>query len=243
MHLTQSRPAPSKVCLFHHFIRYDIRQVTHRMRRYLSRRDMQYLARHHYAMPDSQLCKQALQLARQCSPVFLLNHCLRSHAFASALATEMRLTFDPEMLFVGCILHDLGLTETYDDGATFELSGARAAHAFCRQQGVSKHKSALVHEMVALHNAIGTADNHEPEVVLLHFGAGADVIGLHLRDIHPRTLREILATFPRDNFGEAMAELISQQVASKPDSYMSTMVKMGFLHKMKSLSFDKACSD
>lgn len=239
MKLTLHRPPPSRLCLAHHFLRYDFRQLSNRCKRRLTGQKVKYIAENQYAMPDSELCQKALAFTRECSPDFLLNHCLRSHAFAVALATEMKLRFDPEILFVGSILHDLGLTERCADNDTFELSGARAARSFCQNEGLRSQQCDLIHEMVALHNAIGIADSHEAEIALLHFGAGADVIGLHLKDIHPRTLREIISRHPRDNFSGAMAELIQTQIEQKPKSYMSTMVKMGFLEKVQALPLDR----
>jgi len=238
MELTLHRPPPSKLCLAHHFLQYDLRQLGNRFKRRLTGQQVKYIAENKYAMPDSELSQKALAFTRECSPDFLLNHCLRSHAFAVALAAEMKLRFDPEILFIGSILHDLGLTERCADNDTFELSGARAARSFCQTTGMDSQQSDLIHEMVALHNAIGIADTREAEIALLHFGAGADVIGLHLKDIHPRTLREIISRYPRENFSEAMAELIQKQIEQKPKSYMSTMVRMGFLNKMQALSLD-----
>ena len=73
---------------------------------------------------------------------------------------------------------------------------------------------------------------------LLHFGAGADVAGLWLHDIHKKTLEEILLEYPRLNFKEGMVKLINDQIKNKPNSYMATMVELGFLKKVTNAPFN-----
>ena len=172
-----------------------------------------------------------------CSDDFLLHHCLRSYAFGVAMAHKVNQPFDKEVLFLGSIMHDLGLTEEHSGAKTFEIDGAIAARRFCQDYGIDASKSDLVHEMVALHNAVGIADKLDPEIALLHFGAGADVAGLWLKDIHKNTLREILSEYPRLGFKEGLSRLLVEQINAKPDSYMATMLEVGFLKKMENVPF------
>jgi hypothetical protein len=192
-----------------------------------------YVSKAEYDAPDSRACQTALELVTQVSPTFLLDHCLRTHAFAVAMGHTAKQKIDREVLFLGCVMHDLGLTEEHDHGDTFELDGARAARGHCLQHGISAERADLVHEMVALHNSVGVAHKREPEIVLTHFGAGADVLGLAVHDVHRRTMQEILAEYPRTGFGEGMARLIDDQMKRKPESYMSGMVALGFLDRLK----------
>jgi hypothetical protein len=123
------------------------------------------------------------------------------------------------------------LTESYEDDQTFEITGARVDREFCVNNGIDNEKADLVHEMVALHNSVGVAHKREPVIALLHFGAGADVAGLWLYDINPGTLEETLTEYPRLDFNTGMSRLIEEQVTKKPNSYMRTMVDLGFLKK------------
>lgn len=61
--------------------------------------------------------------------------------------------------------------------------------------------------------------------------------GLWLHDINPRTLEEILTEYPRLDFNEGMSRLIEEQVTKKPNSYMRTMVDLGFLKKIRNPPF------
>lgn len=232
--LTQTKPSPGVCYLLRQFMAGDARELGRKAAHRLNGYKPPYVPPAEYAVPDSPICKQALELVTEASPDFLLKHCQRSHAFAVAMAHNTTRPVDREVLYLGCLMHDLGLTEAHDHGATFELDGARAAHGFCCEHGLESARAALVHEMVALHNSVGVAHRLEPEIALVHFGAGADVLGLWVHDVNARTLDEILERFPRKGFGDAMALLIEDQIRRKPDSYMAGMVKLGFLKRLRS---------
>lgn len=233
MHLTHEKPQLSKPCLVCRFIQSDITYAAQRTKRFVSRERIAYVAKEQYEIPDSQSCTRALELVAECSPKHLLNHCLRTYAFGVAMAHRVKAAFDKEVFFLGAIMHDLGLTETFDRGNTFEVDGAIAARQFCSEQGLSEDTSDLVHEMVALHNSVGIAHKREPEIALVHFGAGADVAGLWIHDIHKKTLAEVLESYPRLDFREAMSKLIAEQMKLKPGSFMKPMVELGFLKKIR----------
>jgi hypothetical protein len=231
--LTEEKQAPSLCFLLRQFVKIDTRELFRKKLLRFWNNTAPYVNASEYSLPESSACQKALALVQESSPDFLIGHCLRTHAFAIAMAHKVNCKVDREVLFMGCIMHDLGLTHIHDHNNTFEVDGARAARSLCIREGIDNRRANLVHEMVALHNSVGVADKREPEVRLVHYGAGADVIGLLLHDINPTTLEEILQTHPRDGFGEGMAQLIEDQINRKPDSYMSSMVKLGFLKKLR----------
>ncbi|NBI53274.1 hypothetical protein EIZ48_11870 [Photobacterium alginatilyticum] len=170
-------------------------------------------------------------MVKACSPEFLLNHSLRSYAFGIAMAHKVKSKIDKEVFFLGSVMHDLGLTEKCMGTETFEVEGAREARAFCIHQGIEVDKADLIHEMVALHNSVGIAHKCDPEIALLHYGAGADIAGLWSYDLNKRTVEEVLAEYSDEGFKAGMIRLIEEQIAQKPNSYMATMVELGFLEK------------
>ncbi|WCE30808.1 HD domain-containing protein [Vibrio sp. SCSIO 43137] len=230
--LTLSKPKPTKFCILCHFIKGDIRTTAERTRDVVLRRKAPYVAPEHYTFPDSKACEEALKLVKQYSPEFLVNHSIRSYAFGLAMSHKVSKPVDKEVFFVGSIMHDIGLTEHAPQQHTFEVEGARVAREFSLKQGLSAERSDLIHEMVALHNSVGIAHKCDPEIALLHFGAGADVAGLWVHDIHKQTLNEVLDAYHDEGCKQGMAKLIQEQIERKPDSYMSTMVELGFLNKM-----------
>src|SRR3954469_21785910 len=85
-------------------------------------------------LPDSEICSAAMQLAFDVSPEFLANHCFRSYLFARELAAAKGLRsgvdYDDELVFLSCILHDLGVTGYGDGDQRFEVDGADGAARF-----------------------------------------------------------------------------------------------------------------
>ncbi|MDC3332631.1 HD domain-containing protein [bacterium] len=220
-----------------HFISSDISHVSQRARRFISRDHIQYVAKEAYQIPDSENCQKALAMVSEYSPDHLVNHCLRSYAFGIAMAYKAKQPFDKEVFFLGAIMHDLGLTTEFDSGNTFEIDGADAARSFCIEHALSAEKADLVHEMVVHHNSVGIAHKLDPEIALLHFGAGADVAGLWIKDIHKKTLSEVLSEFPRLDFKQGMIKLLSDQINQKPQSYMAPFIELGFVKKIENTPF------
>src|SRR6266850_1267743 len=82
---------------------------------------------------DSPLVTRALEYAREYSEPVLFNHAVRSWLFAVRLGQLQGITHDPEVLAVGTLLHDLGLTERFSVGhRRFEVEGADVAREFAR---------------------------------------------------------------------------------------------------------------
>jgi hypothetical protein len=237
MKLTNSKSKPSKACLLCSFISSDITQATQRVRRLLSKEHIKYVAKEEYQVPDSDNCQKALAMVTEYSPDYIVNHCLRSYAFGVVMAHKTKHSFDKEVFFLGAIMHDLGLNSHFDTGNTFEIDGAKAARNFCIGHDISAEKADLVHEMVAHHNSVGIAHKLDPEIALLHFGAGADVAGLWIKDIHKETLSEVLSEFPRLDFKQGMIKLVSDQIKNKPHSYMAPFIQLGFLKKIENVPF------
>ena len=235
--LTLKKPQRSKAGLICSFICSDITHAAQRAGRFISREHIQHVATEAYGIPDSQSCRRALDLVIDASPPHLVNHCLRSYAFGIAMAYKVKQPFDKEVFFLGAIMHDLGLTPEFDQGNSFEIDGASAARSFCLAQNLGENKADLIHEMVALHNSVGYAHKQDPEIALLHYGAGADVADLWIQDIHRKTLSEVLETFPVLDFKAGMQKLLTEQIAKKPDSYMAPFLALGFLKKMEQASF------
>lgn len=235
--LTKIKPKRSKPGLICSFICSDITHAAQRARRFISRDHIQYVASKAYGIPDSQSCRRVLDLVVEASPLHLVNHCLRSYAFGIAMAHKVKQPFDSEVFFLGAIMHDLGLTQKYDQGNSFEVDGATAARSFCLAQNVPDDKADLVHEMVVLHNSVGFAHKQDPEIALLHYGAGADVADLWIQDVHKKTLSEVLEKFPVLDFKVGMQKLLLDQISRKPSSYMAPFLELGFLKKIERASF------
>ncbi len=191
-------------------------------------------------IPDSSIVKQATELVESCSPQFLVNHSIRTYCFGVAIAKHLNLKADMEVFYLASIMHDLGLVDPHDKTeGSFEVVGADAAHRFVIEKGYDKEKSDMVHEAIALHSAVGIAHEREPEIALVHFGAGIDVIGFRIEDVAAETRDAIVKAYPRLDFKQSFSALVDDQAERKPDCHIAGHHKLGFTGKIKGAPFSE----
>jgi HD domain len=196
----------------------------------------------HEAILDSKICQKATQLVREISPTFLCHHCIRSFLFGNLLGQRDGLQYDRELLYLGAVMHDLGLTERFDGEQRFEVDGADAARAFVLEHGLSDEKAEVVWEAIAFHTSIGIASCKQPEIALVHLGAFADGLGMRISDIASETVEQVIEAYPRLGFNRAITELLAAQVKRKPQAAAFTWlteVGRSCVHGFISLSWNE----
>ncbi|WP_224371849.1 hypothetical protein [Hyalangium versicolor] len=166
--------------------------------------------------PDTQVCIAAMELARDHSPQFLFNHVMRTFAFGRAAGALQGARYDEEMLFLGSVLHDLGLVEKFIGEDRFEVDGADAAAEFLSKQGYSDRKIAIIWDAIALHTTPGVPQRKQPEIALLQLGAGIDIGAIPRSLVTPNSVEIILSEYPRLGFKKAMLEAMGTVVRRKP---------------------------
>lgn len=171
-----------------------------------------------HSIPDTAICKKATQLVAEVSPTFLCHHCIRTFLFGDLLGKRDGLQCDRELLYLGAVMHDLGLTERFDGEQRFEVDGADAARAFVLEHGLSDEKAEVVWDAIALHTSQGIASRKQPEIALVHLGASADVMGIRIADVPPDTVEQVIDAYPRLGFNGEMTELIVSQIKRKPQT-------------------------
>src|SRR4051794_22286843 len=88
--------------------------------------------------PDSALARQARELLNDsCTPA-VVGHSERSFQFAALLARSEATEVDLEVLYVGTLLHDVGLSPRFDGPARFEMRGANAGRATLLDAGMGR---------------------------------------------------------------------------------------------------------
>jgi hypothetical protein len=166
--------------------------------------------------PDTEICLAALNLARDHSPPFLFNHAMRTHAFGRAAAALRGAQYDEEVFFLGAVLHDLGLVETFVRDDRFEIDGADAAAEFLSNQGYSDRKIAVIWDAIALHTTPGIPQRKQLEIALVQLGAGIDVGAVPRSLVTPESVDRILSEYPRLGFKRAMLEAMGAVIRRKP---------------------------
>lgn len=145
---------------------------------------------------------------------------MRSYLFARELATARELRpgadYDDELVFLSCILHDLGATDHANGDQRFEVDGADAAARFLRDHGVSQARVTTVWQAIALHTSAGLAHKFGAEQAIAQLGIAADIIGAE-RHLLPTDFAErVHESWPRHDAGYALAEVIARQVETNP---------------------------
>jgi hypothetical protein len=238
MALADDPGCPSKALLASRFARSEIRMGFKRLSRSLGFQKLQEALPGDWAIPDSALALQAIEVANSLSPNFLVRHCYRSYCFGAILASRNQLTLDRETFFIAAMLHDLGLTDAHaNDPGSFEWVGARLAHEFCLDAEQEESRAATVHNAIALHTSIGIADQYRPEIALLHFGTAMDLFGMRIDEIPKETLKSVLSNYPRDDFKTEFSPCLDHQAQQKPDSQIAGSVGIGILNRIQEQLF------
>jgi hypothetical protein len=164
---------------------------------------------------DSKIAKEATELSRSVSPLYLFNHAMRTFLFGSLVGNALAASFDEEVLFLACILHDLGLTDQFAGDMPFELQGAQAAKHFLDEREYAKSNTEMVWDGIAMHaSAIGQFKR--PEIALVGEGAGADVIGPDYSQIKKADAEAVVKAFPRLKFKNAFVKTCADVVQKHP---------------------------
>ncbi|MBI3686932.1 MAG: HD domain-containing protein [Actinobacteria bacterium] len=176
--------------------------------------------------PDTALAAAAEALLVESSPTPLVNHCRRTYVFGAALLERRGRSFDAEALYVAALLHDLGLTDRWDDGVTpFEQLGGRIAATELVARGARPELATLVHDAIALHLELEVTKDHRPEVAGIGLGSAVDVLGLRLDQLPGPLVAEALERFPRLGVKAFLVEAISAQARVKPTSRIALHVE------------------
>jgi HD superfamily phosphodiesterase len=176
------------------------------------------------AIPDSRLARDATELIRSVESDLLYNHSLRVYSFGALQGERQGLSFDPELLFIGAMFHDIGLVEGHrSQHDRFEVDGANAARDFLAEHGVTGEPLRIVWDAIALHTTPGIPPHKEPEVALVTAGVELDVLGMGYDDIAAADREAVLAAYPRENFKESIIQAFADGMAHRPDTTFGTM--------------------
>jgi hypothetical protein len=165
------------------------------------------------------MAREATELIRDVESDLLFNHSLRVYAFGALQGARQGLRFDPELLYVGAMFHDIGLVEGHrSDHDRFEVDGANAARAFLIEHGVDGEAVRIVWDAIALHTTPGIPQHKEPEVALVTAGVELDVLGLGFDDIPADDREDVLIAYPRVDFKESIIQAFANGIMHKPET-------------------------
>ncbi|WP_329400035.1 HD domain-containing protein [Streptomyces lydicus] len=179
-------------------------------------------------MPEARVCRAALEVASAyCSPA-LLNHSVRAYLWAAAYASLHDIAFDPELLYVSAMLHDIGLVKEFDSHTVpFEDAGGHVAWVFGAGAGWPVERRVRASEVIVRHMWDDVPVERDPEAHLVVFSTSLDISGRR-PDALPADLRaEVLERYPRLGLGEEFLACFRDQAERKPDSSAAGAVRSG----------------
>ena len=175
-------------------------------------------------VPDSPLITEALEYAHKVYEPYLFNHAVRSWLFAETIGRTRGMVYDREVVAIGTLLHDIGLTASVSGPNRFEVNGADAARSFIRGEGLSERRAQLIWDLVALNSTPSLALHKEPEVAVGTMGIGLDYGGFGFELIPSTDMTNILNAFPRmrmkDKFSETCCRLITANPETSSDNFL-----------------------
>jgi HD superfamily phosphodiesterase len=118
-------------------------------------------------VPDSAMARAATQLVRDTEDDLLYNHSRRVFFWGALTGERKGLKYDSELLYIGAMFHDMGLTDAHSSpDLRFEVDGANAARNFLRSYGVPQHDIEDVWAAIALHTTPGIPEHMRPTIAL-----------------------------------------------------------------------------
>jgi hypothetical protein len=166
------------------------------------------------------MAREATELVRDTESSLLFNHSSRVYYFAAATGKRKALAFDPELLYVSAMFHDLGLTLKRSSATDrFEVDGANTAREFLRQHKIPQQDIDTVWTSIALHTTPGVPQYMHPVVALLTNGVEMDVLGIAYSEFSDADREAIVTAYPRtDHFKEEIIQAFYDGIKHKSET-------------------------
>ncbi|KAJ4301659.1 dye-decolorizing heme-containing peroxidase [Kalmusia sp. IMI 367209] len=175
-------------------------------------------------VPSTEISQTAYKHAASLLHPSILNHSIRLYLYTKTLAASRKSIYytDPakhDQLFVACLFHDIGTTETYNGDQRFEVEGADAAVGHLSQFGVGEEDSKQVWYTIALHTTKGIVHRMGELPALMRraldieFGNVSEVEGV---DNVVELKAELNAKFPRLEIEKVLGDAVAVQAIMNP---------------------------
>lgn len=176
-------------------------------------------------IPDSRMARDLTQFIRDTESDLLFHHSTRVYLFGALTGERKGLKFDPELLYVGAMFHDIGLTEGFRHSQLrFEVDGANAARDFLRSYGIPEAAVEIVWDAIALHTTPGIPEHKKPEVALVTSGVEMDVLGIAYEQFTDAQREAVVTAYPRGvDFKNNIIQAFYDGMKHRPDSTFGTV--------------------
>ncbi|MCA1185887.1 MULTISPECIES: HD domain-containing protein [unclassified Saccharopolyspora] len=170
-------------------------------------------------IPDGALARAATELVRDVASPLVYDHSRRVFLWGALRGRRDGLRFDPELLYVGAMFHDLGLTERFRrDDQRFEIDGADEARRFLREHGVDGEPADRVWTAIALHTTPEIPLHMAPEIALVTRGVELDVLGLGYHEVGEEQRAAVVGAHPRPDFKNGILAAFTDGIRHRPET-------------------------
>lgn len=179
------------------------------------------LAREHSATirdePKTPAARAALDLCRATCSASVLNHTLRTYAWAAAIAQQQEIPVDYEILYVAALLHDVGLFVPGASSPTcFTLESIAAVEEVGEAIGWELGRRTAASNAISMHMNLYVRQSMPPEAYLLAAGTHLDVVAERFRVLPRDVIDSVLGEHPRLGFKQEITNLFVENAAGNP---------------------------
>lgn len=176
------------------------------------------------AIPDTALVRDTTEYIREVEDDLLFHHSRRVFLFGALQGQRRGLDPDLELLYVGAMFHDIGLTSGFRDSTLrFEVDGANAAEKFLRDRGYDDAAVRKVWLSIALHTTPGIPEHLDPEIALVTAGVETDVLGIGRDGLSEEARDAVTTAHPRPDFKRRILAAFTDGMRHRPDTTYGTM--------------------
>ncbi|MFG1808124.1 HD domain-containing protein [Streptomyces sp. NPDC049040] len=190
-------------------------------------------------LPGTAAAAAALETASEYHSPALLNHSVRAYLWAAADGTARGIAFDPELLYVAALLHDIGLVPVFDSHTVaFEEAGGHVARVFAAGAGWPPERRERLSEVIVRHMWPQVDVAMDPEGHLLARSTAAEIVGRDLDDWDADFRAEVLERHPRLDLAEDFLACFRAQAERKPESSAAAAVRSGLATRIAANPLD-----
>lgn len=177
------------------------------------------MTEHPLLVPPTPTAALARDVVEKWASAAMVNHCLRSWVWGCRLAETVALDYDPELLYVAAMLHDLGVVPQFDAHAVpFEDAGGAVAWSFAAGAGWPAARRTRVEEVIQRHAWAVVDPGEDAEGYLLEAATSLDVSGSDAEKWDRAFIVEIGNAIPRLDFAREFGDAVNEQAHRKPHS-------------------------
>lgn len=172
------------------------------------------------SIPDTKMTREATEFIRDTESDLLFKHSSRVYHWAALAGQKRGIKSDAELLYIGCMFHDIGLTHEYCScDKRFEVDGANEARKFLEGYGIETRDIDKVWTAIALHTTPGIPEFMAPEIALLTAGVEMDVLGIDYQKFSQEEISAVTQQYPRTpDFKEDIIQAFYDGIKHKPQT-------------------------